>query len=104
MSRFSQILEFLKNSPEDPFLIFALAKEYEKMEKWDEAISQYQVLLESHPRYIGTYYHYGSLHKLLGNNTEALDIFNRGINIATDMKEYHALGELNQIKLATENE
>lgn len=104
MSRFLQILEFLKNSPDDPFLIFALAKEYEKMEKWDEAVDQYKILVESHPRYIGTYYHYGSLYRLLGNNPEAMEIFNKGINIATDMKEYHALGELNQIKSELENE
>lgn len=104
MSRFDQILEFLKKSPEDPFLNFALAKEYEKMENWKAALEQYNILIKKNPRYIGTYYHYGNLYRCLGNKNKALEIFNKGITIATDMREYHALGELNQVKAATEDE
>lgn len=104
MSRFNQILEFLKTSPDDPFLNFALAKEYEKNENWEAALEQYNILLKKNPRYIGTYYHYGNLCRSMGNKRQALDIFSKGILIATDMRDYHALGELNQIKAATEDE
>jgi tetratricopeptide (TPR) repeat protein len=98
MTRLEQLNLFLEESPQDAFLLFALAREWEKGKEPLQAISTYELLVEVHPRYIGTYYHYGRLLHELGEINKALEIFERGIVIATDLRDYHALGELNQIK------
>jgi tetratricopeptide (TPR) repeat protein len=98
MTRLEQLRLFLEENPKDPFLLFALAREWEKCQEYVQALSAYDTLVEQHPRYIGTYYHYGSLLHAIGEKNKALEIFDRGIVIATDLKDYHALGELNQIK------
>ena len=55
--RFKQIQKMLIENPEDSFLRFALAKEYEKKSEWIQSIELYIKIVESDPDYIGAYYH-----------------------------------------------
>jgi len=45
--RLEQIKNFLKQSPNDSFLKYALAKEYEKLGELSTAISTYESLVDS---------------------------------------------------------
>ena len=64
-SRLNQLLEFQNNNPKDSFILFALAKEYEKLEERDEALAHYLKLVEMDVNYVGTYYHLGKLYEQL---------------------------------------
>ena len=63
MSRLQQLFQFLENSPEEPFLLFAIAKEYEGMGDTENAFKFYVKLTDDAPYYVGTYYHLGKLYE-----------------------------------------
>jgi len=93
-SRMNQIKLFLKDSPNDAFLNYALAIEYLGINETDSAKSIFFKLMNDYPDYSATYYHYGKQILKEGNAEMAKDIFERGIKIATKNKELHAAAEL----------
>ena len=44
MTRLEQLQQFLQNSPNDSFILFAIAKEYEGAGKLNEALNYYKKL------------------------------------------------------------
>lgn len=103
MSRLAQIQALLAESPEDAFLHFAIAKEYEKLGQPEKALEYYRKLVELHPDYVGTYYHLGKLREQAGAIEEALDIYQTGMDVARRAGDQHALGELAAAKLNLED-
>ncbi len=99
MNRIDQLNDFLKDTPNDPFLHYALAQEYYKLNLKDDALSKYTELTEKFPKYVGTYYHFGKLHLELKNKDQAMVIFEQGIEIAKELKDQHSLAELQSAKL-----
>ncbi|MEM0992229.1 MAG: tetratricopeptide repeat protein [Bacteroidota bacterium] len=93
-NRLAQIAAFLEESPNDPFLIFALAKEHEKLGDEEKALHYYTVLVEKHTDYVGTYYHLGKLHERSENFEAALAVYQKGVNVAKQAGDQHALSEL----------
>lgn len=93
-SRITQIKEFLKESPEDTFLNYALAIEYIGLQDYDKAKLIFEQLLRNNPEYTATYYHYGKLLLKEDKKEEAIEIFNTGIKKADLNKELHASAEL----------
>ncbi len=96
--RLSQLLELLKLSPDDSFLLFAVGKEYEGQENYNLALKYYLKLKDSDPEYIGLYYHLAHLYILLQEDILALGIFEKGITLAKKLGDFHALSELNNAK------
>ena len=94
----------LAESPDDSFLIFALAKEYEKTDDQNKALEVYLNLLEKDPQYIGLYYHLGKLYEALSESQKALEIYDMGITLAKKIPDFHALSELNNARLNCELE
>ena len=47
--RLEQLQNLLEGSPNDSFLLYAIAKEYEGLERVAEALQKYQELIELHP-------------------------------------------------------
>ena len=99
MSRIDQLIEFLKDTPNDPFLHYAIAQEYNKSGKKQLALEKYQDLVSRFPNYVGTYYHLGKLQIELGFKQEAMTTFETGIKIAQELKEQHSLAELQSARL-----
>jgi tetratricopeptide (TPR) repeat protein len=93
MSRLHQLLKFLEEEPNDPFNIYALALEYQKIDP-EKALTFFQLLMEEHADYVATYYHFGKLHEELGNKEEAIKILETGIEKARLCQDYKALREL----------
>lgn len=94
MNRIEQLTEFLKESPQDPFLHYALTMEYQKLGDTVKTRAGFENLVASYPNYVGTYYHFG---KFLEKNQEqelAADIYTKGIAIAKQASNMHAAGEL----------
>ncbi|MDR6735085.1 tetratricopeptide repeat protein [Sphingobacterium sp. 2149] len=93
-TRLDQLNEFLKESPEDPFLKYAIAAEYLKQGNEQEALSRFEDLVQSNPDYVGTYYHLGKLYEKLSREESAIATYRSGIEIARKSRNFHALGEL----------
>ena len=81
-------------NPDDPFIIYALAREYEQNMATMQALLMYEHLVTEHPAYIGTYYHYAKLLYSAGNKNEALKLLEKGIEIGMKEKEMHAVSEM----------
>lgn len=94
MSRKAQIETMLQDAPDDAFLRFALAKEYEKEGADAGAREVYERLLTDQPEYIGTYYHLGKTLERLEEAGEAWRIYSEGIRITKKLGENHAMREL----------
>ena len=98
-NRLEQLFQFLEGSPEDPFLLFAIAKEYEKQENWEQTLEYYLKIVSKTPDYIGVYYHLGKLYEILDQLEKAFHTYKKGMNIARTAGDQHALSELAAAKL-----
>lgn len=96
--RLSKLLAFLVDSPDDSFLIFAVAKEYESAGQVDQALKHYLLLKEKDPEYIGLYYHLANLYIHIQEEILAMTIYKEGIELAKKQSDFHALSELNNAK------
>ncbi|MBE8719238.1 tetratricopeptide repeat protein [Sphingobacterium pedocola] len=102
MDRLTQLLSFVAESPQDPFLKYALTMEYLKAEDMEKVEKGFKDLVENFPDYVGTYYHYGKFLEKENNKEEALKIYQLGMHVARKVRNTHALGELqNAYNLAT---
>ena len=99
MSRLTQLFDFLKSQPDEPFLLYAIAKEYEGLGQTDEALDYYLKLTTTAPQYVGTYYHLGKLYERLDAPDKALATYATGIEVARAAKDQHALSELMGAKM-----
>ena len=94
MDRIERIKDFLKNSPDDSFLNHALALEYIKLGNDSEARILFETILSHNPNYIGSYYHLAKLLERSGENQQALQCYEKGIEEAIKAGDQHALNEL----------
>ena len=97
--RLQQLLSLLKNSPNDSFINFAIAKEYENLGKDDIALEYYLQLVEKAPKYVGTYYHLGMHYEKLDELEKAFSTYKEGMKIAKSQGDQHAFNELAGAKL-----
>jgi tetratricopeptide (TPR) repeat protein len=98
-ARLEQLFTFLEKSPNEPFILFAVAKEYEKLTEKDKALTYYLKIEESSPTYVGTYYHLGKLYEELGEDAKAFATYKRGMEIAKKAGDQHSLSELAGAKM-----
>ena len=94
MGRIEKILEMLAGNPADSFLQHALALEYIKLEKDEEARKLFEEILNRDPGYIGSYYHLGKLLERTDRNEDAIKWYEKGMEEAKKAGDNHALGEL----------
>lgn len=104
MSRLKQLLAFHEEDPSDSFVRFALASEYVKLKRWDDALVAFESLHQHDPSYVGLYYHYGKLLHSLGRGQDAGAIYREGIAVATRVTDFHARSELQSALLEMEIE
>jgi tetratricopeptide (TPR) repeat protein len=94
MNRIEKIIEMLQDQPKDSFLKHALALEYIKIDKEDEAIIQFVELLNNEPDYVGSYYHLAKLYERNQQTDAAIEIYTKGMEVAKKLKDNHNLNEL----------
>ncbi|RZJ82622.1 MAG: tetratricopeptide repeat protein [Chryseobacterium sp.] len=93
-TRISKLLKFLEDDKNDPFILYALATEYNNLGDHSKALAYYLVLTNEHRDYVGTYYHLGKLQEVLGNQDAALKAYKDGMTVAREKREQHAFSEL----------
>ena len=103
-NRLHQLKTMLEDDPKDSFLLFAVAKEYEKLGDLEHALDTFIKLKDLDAEYVGLYYHLGQLYQELDENDKAMEVYNEGIQIAKKQSDFHALSELNNVKTNLEME
>ena len=94
MERIDKLKEFLKVTPTDNFLRHALALEYIKIEKYEEARTLFEEVLTNSPDYIGSYYHLAKLLEKMEQPNLAIKWYEQGMEAAKKAKDNHAYNEL----------
>ncbi len=93
-TRLAKLLEFLQSDPNDPFVLYALATEYNTANDTEKALEYYLKLTTDHPDYVGTYYHLGKLYEKLQQSEQAIAVYQQGMLVARNKRDMHAFSEL----------
>jgi len=93
-SRLEILLKSLEASPHDAFTRYLAALELTKLQRHNEATTQFEQLIKEHAAYVPTYYQYAQLNENLGRTVEAIRIYKLGLVAARNAGDFHAASEL----------
>lgn len=94
MPSIEHLESLLAASPQDPFLLYALAQEHAKHGRHDAAIGFYDRCLSADPAYCYAYFHKARSQEALGQIDHAVETLRAGIQAARQAGDAHALAEL----------
>ncbi|MFT4061732.1 MAG: hypothetical protein QM642_05160 [Edaphocola sp.] len=97
MNRIEQLNTFLAESPNDHFLIHALALEYVKIGDDENAENYFRKNLALDKNYVPTYLHLGKLLERKGRQDAAVAIYKSGMDAAKAVNDSHSFGELRSV-------
>jgi len=98
--RKERIKAMLVESPNDSFLHFAMAKEWEKEEDFMAAVEEYEWIVTNDPQYVGVYYHLAHAAIELEKEDDYISkVFTDGIKMAQGQNDQHAKAELQNAKM-----
>lgn len=84
----------MAQSPNDCFLNHALALEYVKTGDEPNAKACFEKNLAHDPSYVATYYHLGKLLERIGQQDEAIAVYEKGMQAARAAADNHSYNEL----------
>lgn len=91
--RLKILSELIKNEPNEPFNRYALAMEYAGRNT-TECLKHLEVLLESFPEYLPTYYQAATIYAEQEKEEKAKSTFEKGILLASKQNNEKILKEL----------
>ena len=94
MERIEKLKAFLTQNPSDSFLQHALALEYMKLNRDEDARKEFENLLARDEKYVGSYFHLAKLLERLGKKEEAIACYEKGLHITKEAGDNHAYNEL----------
>jgi predicted Zn-dependent protease len=97
MARREQLERMREDDPNDPFLTFALAQEWVKEERFEEAFAALEETLRLDPQYVAAHQHKAQLLIRLGRPAEARPVLEAGMSAAAEIGDHHAQAELKQM-------
>ncbi|MBI4456770.1 MAG: tetratricopeptide repeat protein [Acidobacteria bacterium] len=92
--RVTVLKSLIEKNANDPFPRYALAMEYIRTERVEEALEIFSHLLESNPDYVPTYFQAGMAFRKAGETERARQVFRKGIEIAERLGNIHSKNEL----------
>ena len=92
--RINKLKGFLEQTPNDAFLMHALALEYVKKGDDSTAKELFESLLGKNESYVGSYYHLGLLYERINDEEKAVSIYEKGMQVAKAAGDNHAYSEL----------
>lgn len=97
MSRRARLEAMLQDEPDDPFLLYAVAKEYASEGNPGAAMSRFALLASNHPGYVPTYLQWAQLLIDAGDLPASEQVLKRGIEQARRAGDDHAAGEMSAL-------
>ena len=93
-TRLEMLSQFLEQNPGDAFARYGLAMEYSKAGQIEQALAQFNRLLELHPDYSNGYFMAAQTLERDGRTAEAKAMLEKGIEAARRTGNKHALSEM----------
>jgi len=93
-TRLEMLSQYLEQNPGDAFARYGLAMEYSKAGEMEQALAQFNKLLELHPDYTNGYFMAAQTLERAGRTAEAKALLERGIDAARRTGNKHALSEM----------
>ncbi|NQV73441.1 hypothetical protein HQ496_09975 [bacterium] len=81
---------------------FALAAEYRKLGRLQDAVGTFERLKAKDGQYVGLYYHLGKLNEEMNDVERAITVYREGIVVANQVSDLHARAELQSALLEAE--
>ena len=97
MTRREKIEAMLKEEPEDQFLRYSLACEYDNEERSNESLTILRDLMADQPPHVHAYLRGAQLLVKLDRIEEARAALREGIEVARQQGELHAAGEMGEL-------
>ena len=94
MDRIETFKSFISKSPADPFPRYGLAMEYKGAGQLAEAWAAFEDLITNFPDYVATYLMAGQTLVALGRSSDAVTVFQTGVEVAGRRGDLHAKKEL----------
>jgi tetratricopeptide (TPR) repeat protein len=94
MPSIDQLEKLLASSPDDPFVLYALAQEHAKAGRHTAAIGFYDRCLALDPAYLYAYFHKARSQVAIEQEQHARDTLTAGITAARKAGDNHAVSEL----------
>lgn len=94
MERIEKLRSFIASDPHDFFSRHALAMELIKLGDFIMAIQEMEAILEIDDKQVGTYYHLGKTYEKVSSFDKAIAVYEKGIQIAIQLRKHHELREL----------
>ena len=94
VNRQEKLLELLAQTPNDTFLLFAMALEKLKENKEQEALDFFKKVLSVDENYCAVYYHLGKLYERMNAEKVAMEVYEKGMEICKKLNEQHNYNEL----------
>lgn len=91
-----QLASYIRENPDDSFSKFALALEFLKNDEINKARILFEDIRHNDPGYDGVYYHLGRLYEITDQQEKALDIYKKGITVATENDHKRNASELKE--------
>lgn len=96
MSRRDQLQQMLQESPDDTFLLYALAMEERSNGNGGAALSQLDRVLAVDADYVAAYFQKGQILAGLGQSEQARQVLQQGITVAGRVGDDHAAAEMSE--------
>jgi predicted Zn-dependent protease len=96
-SRREKIEAMLQEEPEDQFLRYSLACEYDNEERTDESLALFQGLIADQPPHVHSFLRGAQLLVKLNRIVDARTMLRDGIEAARQQNELHAAGEMGEL-------
>lgn len=94
--RIEKLRRLLEMEPDDPFCLYALAQEYAKQGKQDEAIAHFDRVIAIEPENGYAYYHKARSLESLGKKDDARQVLRRGLEAVSPSKDAKAHREIQE--------
>ena len=94
MERLEKLKAMIAQNPDDSFVQHALALEYIKLNREEDAKQVFETLLAKDEKYVGSYYHLAKLLERAGDTPGAITCYEKGMRIAKEAGDNHAYNEL----------
>lgn len=92
--RIAKLQDFLAKTPNDCFLNHALALEYIKLGDEQKAKSIFEKNMTHDENYVATYYHLAKLLERIGEEDDAIAVYEKGMEVAKAQNDMHSYSEL----------
>lgn len=98
MPRLEQLKALLEKDPTDAFLNFGLAMEYAKEGRDEQALAQFDRVLELDPNYIAALHQKANVQLRLNHTADAIATLDEAIATAQRTGDAHAVEELQALR------